>query len=72
MVTATSADGTDVSKEVTTNSYTFTGLEYETDYTISVYAKSSDTGLFTDSDVVTFAETVTQDPCRKVKKPTQP
>ena len=59
MVTAKSAGGTEVSKEVTTNSYTFTGLDYETDYTISVYAKSSDTDLFTDSDVVTFAETVT-------------
>lgn len=59
MVTAKSAGGTEVSKEVTTNSYTFTGLEYETDYTISVYAKSSDTDLFTDSDVVTLAKTVT-------------
>ena len=59
MVTAKSAGGTEVSKEVTKNSCTFTGLEYETDYTISVYAKSSDTDLFTDSDVVTLAETVT-------------
>ncbi|MDD6829637.1 MAG: fibronectin type III domain-containing protein [Bacteroidales bacterium] len=59
MVTAKPASGTEVSKEVTTNSCTFTGLEYNTDYTISVYAKSSDTGLFTDSDAVTYAETIT-------------
>lgn len=62
MVTAKPASGTEVSKEVTTNSCTFTGLEYNTDYTISIYAKSSDTGLFTDSDAVTYAETVTTGP----------
>lgn len=59
VVTAKSAGGTVVSKEITTNSYTFVGLDYETAYTISVYAKSSNTELFTDSDVVTYAETIT-------------
>ena len=59
MVTAKSAGGTEISKEVTTNSCILAGLEYETVYTISVYAKSSDTVLFTDSDVATYAETIT-------------
>lgn len=58
VVTAKSTGGTEVSKEITTNSHTFVGLDYETEYTISVYAKSSDTSLYTDSDITTYAETI--------------
>ena len=55
VVTATPATGSAVSETVTavagtvTYKYTITGLNYETTYTISVVAKSSDTSLYFDS-----------------------
>lgn len=55
VVTATPSDGNPVSNIVTDNgsdsySYTFSGLAYQTAYTISVVAKPSDTTLYLDSD----------------------
>lgn len=55
VVTATPATGSAVSETVTavesttTYKYTFSGLAYETAYTISVVAKPSDTSLYLDS-----------------------
>ena len=42
VVTATPSTGSAVVKEVTTASHIFTGLEYNTEYTINVYFRSSD------------------------------
>lgn len=54
-VTATPSDGNPVSNIVTANGsssylYTISGLDYVTEYTISVVAKPSDTTLYLDSD----------------------
>lgn len=59
VVTATTSTGSAVVKEVTTASHTFIGLEYNTEYTISVYAKSSDPSVYSDSDVATYDDTIT-------------
>ena len=59
VVTATPSTGSAVVKEVTTASHTFIGLEYNTEYTISVYAKSSDPSVYSDSDVATYDDTIT-------------
>ena len=61
VVTAKAGEA-EVSKKVTTTSHTFAGLEYNTEYTISIYAKSNDSASFTDSDVVTYSETITTGP----------
>ena len=67
VVTATPTEGKAVSKTVTETSYTFTDLTYETKYSISVVAKSSDYILYLDSaagtsaDVATDANPVTGD-----------
>ena len=49
-VTATPATGSAKSAEVTTTEYTFTGLAYETEYTISVVAITSDVTKYKDSE----------------------
>lgn len=59
VVTATPSTGSAVVKEVTTASHTFIGLEYNTEYTISVYAKPSDPSFYSDSDVATYDDTIT-------------
>ena len=62
VVTATPTIGDAVVKTVeggTTNSYTITGLAYETEYGISIYAKSSDTSKYKDSAVVSYEEIIT-------------
>ena len=59
VVTATPSTGSAVVKEVTTASHIFTGLEYNTEYTISVYAKSSDLSVYSNSDVATYDKTIT-------------
>ena len=62
VVTATPTEGKAVSKTVTETSCTFTDLTYETKYSISVVAKSSDYILYLDSaagtseDVTTLAK----------------
>ena len=67
VVTATPTEGKAVSKTVTETSCTFTDLTYETKYSISVVAKSSDYILYLDSaagtsaDVATDANPVTGD-----------
>ncbi len=67
VVTATPTEGKAVSKTVTETSCTFTDLTYETTYSISVVAKSSDYSLYLDSaagtaaDVTTDANPVTGD-----------
>ena len=71
VVTATPEKGTAVSKTVTadaeTNTYKYkiTGLNYETTYTISVVAKSSDTSLYLDSK-----SGVAEEPVKTGVKPT--
>lgn len=50
VVTATPATGDAVSETVTGTTYTFTGLEYETEYTISVIAKPADAAAYKDSE----------------------
>ena len=71
VVTATPEKGTAVSKTVTadaetdTYKYTITGLNYETTYTISVVAKSSDTSLYFDSK-----SGVAEEPVKTGVKPT--
>lgn len=66
VVTATSATGSAVSEtvtadaETTTYTYTIDNLAYETEYTISVVAKPSDTSLYLDS-AAGEAEPVTTD-----------
>lgn len=67
MVTATPTTGTAVSNTVTadestTYSYTITSLAYETDYTISVVAKPSDTSLYIDSEAGVAKGIITTDP----------
>ena len=65
VVTATPATGSAVSETVpavestTTYEHTFSGLAYETAYTISVVAKPSDTSLYLDSAAGVAEETVT-------------
>lgn len=59
VVTATPAEGKAVSKTVTETSCTFTGLAYETEYSISVVAKSSDYTKYTDSATGAAKESVT-------------
>ncbi len=59
VVTATPASGKSATAEVSTTSCTITDLLYETEYTISVYAKSSDVATYEDSDVTEYSETVT-------------
>ena len=49
VVTAKPSTGASVSETVNTTSCTITGLAYETEYTISVVAKPSDTSLYLDS-----------------------
>ena len=49
IVTATSAAGDAVSNTVTTNSCTFSGLSYDTAYSVSVVAVSSDVTKYLDS-----------------------
>ena len=61
VLTATPTIGDAVVKTVeggTTNSYTITGLAYETEYTISIYAKPSDTSKYKDSAAVSYEEVV--------------
>ncbi|MGN0188170.1 MAG: fibronectin type III domain-containing protein, partial [Candidatus Cryptobacteroides sp.] len=63
VVTATPTTGTAVSNTVTadgntTYTYTITGLAYETEYTISVVAKPSDTSLYLDSETGVACNTV--------------
>ena len=71
VVTATPEKGTAVSKTVTadaeteTYTYTITGLNYETTYTISVVAKSSDSSLHFDSK-----SGVAEEPVKTGVKPT--
>ncbi len=59
VVTATPTSGKSVSVEVSTTSCTIKGLSYETEYTISVYAKPSDTTKYEASDVVEYSEKIT-------------
>ncbi len=59
VVTATPAEGNAATKTVTETSCTFTDLAYETEYSISVVAKSSDYTKYTDSAAGTAEETVT-------------
>lgn len=59
VVTATPASGKSATAEVSTTSCTITDLLYETEYTISVYAKSSDVATYEDSDVTEYSEKVT-------------
>ena len=65
VVTATTATGSAVSETVsavestTTYEHTFSGLAYETAYTISVVAKPSNTSLYLDSAAGVAEETVT-------------
>lgn len=61
VVTATPIVGDAVVKTVEggeTKSCTITGLAYETEYTISIYAKPSDTSKYKDSAVVSYEEVV--------------
>lgn len=59
VVTAKPATGNAVTKEVSTNSCTLEGLAYNTEYTISIYAKSSDETKYFDSPVFTLEEKIT-------------
>lgn len=61
VVTATPIVGDAVVKTVEggeTKSCTITGLAYETEYTISIYAKPSDTSKYKDSAVVSYEDVV--------------
>lgn len=61
VVTATPIVGDAVVKTVEggeTKSCTITGLAYETEYTISIYAKPSDTSKYKDSATVSYEEVV--------------
>ena len=63
VVTATPAKGAVVSNTVTTDesktyTYPITDLAYETEYTISVVAKPSDTSLYKDSEAGVYSEKV--------------
>lgn len=61
VVTATPIVGDAVVKTVEggeTKSCTITGLAYETEYTISIYAKPSDTSKYKDSAAVSYEEVV--------------
>lgn len=58
-VTATPASGDPVVKTATEASYTFTGLAYETEYTISVVAKPADTAAYKDSEAGVCVDKVT-------------
>ncbi len=59
VVAATPTTGNAVTKEVSTNSCTLEGLAYNTEYTISIYAKSSDETKYINSSVVTLENKVT-------------
>lgn len=59
VVTATPASGDPVVKTATEASYTFTGLAYETEYTISVVAKPADTAAYKDSEAGVCEDKVT-------------
>ncbi|MGM9763217.1 MAG: fibronectin type III domain-containing protein [Candidatus Cryptobacteroides sp.] len=58
-VTATPANGNPVSETVTGTTHTFTGLAYNTEYTISVVAKPSDTNLYKDSEAGACTDKIT-------------
>ena len=58
VVTAKPSTGASVSETVNTTSCTITGLAYETEYTISVVAKPSDTSLYLDSAAGEAEQTV--------------
>lgn len=59
VVSATTEAGDIISKEVTTNSCTISGLASETTYAITVVAKPSDTTKFKESPAAKASETVT-------------
>lgn len=58
-VTATPANGNPMSETVAGTTYTFTGLAYETEYTISVIAKPADAAAYKDSEAGVCEDKVT-------------